>query len=467
MPGAICGWRFGKANAVYRIDMKAKSIHHVAGTGESGFTGHGEPAVQARLSGPKGLSLGPDGKRLPGGYREPLHPHGGPQPGHAGAGCGYRPAGRWTEGDPLNCRMGRPHGVFVDSDGSIFVGDTNAHRVRVIRSKRTRGGLTLPELGLVGSGPERPPCNRLYKPHSPCYSAPRVGARRAAGQPGPRQEPPRRNGGCLFGRPVLAEAPMPPARSHRRGCSSAWGERLTGSQEVVGSIPISSTRSPSLAQRLAVKNGLVADQRTWSGFVKEKEASHDAAVGRACRAEIEALARQGAKVRRIRIDAELKSLLARRSETARAREGKAEADRERRLAAAELQLPIGQGWPRPGPGCTAGVHGRCRSNRPRQRRGRDGPLPRRCGRGQDLGGLLDARLSRVRRISIRGNRLFRGRHRTAARRRRPWRRPRLGRNLRTENSCAPGKSASVSPSLRQPWVSRSAFSQPPDRAGNG
>ena len=118
------------------------------------------------------------------------------------------------------------------------------------------------------------------------------------------------------------------------------GERLTGSQEVVGSIPISSTSSTSLARRLAVKNGLVADQRTWSGLVKEKEASHDAAVGRACRAEIEALARKGAKVRRIRIDAELKSLLARRSETARAREGKAEADRERRLAAAELQLPI-------------------------------------------------------------------------------------------------------------------------------
>ena len=105
-------------------------------------------------------------------------------------------------------------------------------------------------------------------------------------------------------------------------------------------VVISSTRFPSLARRLAVKNGLVADQRTWSGLVKEKEASHDAAVGRACRAEIEALARQGAKVRRIWIDAELKSVLAGRSETARAREGKAEADRERRLAAAELQLPI-------------------------------------------------------------------------------------------------------------------------------
>jgi hypothetical protein len=29
--------------------------------------------------------------------------------------------------------MSRPHGVFVDADGSLFVGDSEAHRVRVIR----------------------------------------------------------------------------------------------------------------------------------------------------------------------------------------------------------------------------------------------------------------------------------------------------------------------------------------------
>ncbi len=125
-----------EGNAVYRIDMKAKSIHHVAGTGESGFTGHGEPAVQARLSGPKGLSLGPAGNV----YLADTESHSirmvDRNRGTLELVAGTGQPGDGPEGDPLNCRMGRPHGVFVDSDGSIFVGDTNAHRVRVIRSKK-------------------------------------------------------------------------------------------------------------------------------------------------------------------------------------------------------------------------------------------------------------------------------------------------------------------------------------------
>jgi len=95
----------------------------------------------------------------------------------------------------------------------------------------------------------------------------------------------------------------------------------------------------ALAQRLAVKRGLDPEQRAWAGMVKPREAAHDADVARACRKEIEALAGRGARLRRILIDAELKGILAKRSETARARQGKKEADRARRKAAAELHLP--------------------------------------------------------------------------------------------------------------------------------
>ena len=129
-----------EGNAVYRIDMKARSIHHVAGTGESGFTGHGQPALQATLSGPKGLSVGPDGNI----YLADTESHSirmvdrGRGTLELVAGTGE--PGDGPEGDPLNCKMGRPHGVFVDSDGSVFVGDTNAHRVRVIRSEKKRKG---------------------------------------------------------------------------------------------------------------------------------------------------------------------------------------------------------------------------------------------------------------------------------------------------------------------------------------
>jgi hypothetical protein len=35
--------------------------------------------------------------------------------------------------DPLNCQLARPHGVFVDKDGSVFIGDSETHRVRVWR----------------------------------------------------------------------------------------------------------------------------------------------------------------------------------------------------------------------------------------------------------------------------------------------------------------------------------------------
>ena len=35
--------------------------------------------------------------------------------------------------DPLNCRLNRPHGVFVDKDGSILIGDSESHSVRIWR----------------------------------------------------------------------------------------------------------------------------------------------------------------------------------------------------------------------------------------------------------------------------------------------------------------------------------------------
>ncbi len=47
------------------------------------------------------------------------------------AGTGQR--GDGPEGDPLGCKMNRPHGVFVDRDGTVLIGDSEAHRVRRVR----------------------------------------------------------------------------------------------------------------------------------------------------------------------------------------------------------------------------------------------------------------------------------------------------------------------------------------------
>ena len=102
-------------------------------------------------------------------------------------------------------------------------------------------------------------------------------------------------------------------------------------------------RGRDAAHRAAVDAGHAAEQRTWSGIVKPAELSHDTAVYRAAldeRARIEA---EGGRVTRVRIDAELKAIVATASEKARAEGGDRAADAARLEAAHELGLPAPEG----------------------------------------------------------------------------------------------------------------------------
>lgn len=123
-----------EGNAIYRMDLQAGTLHHLAGTGKSGYTGDGGPAVNAALSGPKGVALGPNGDiyfadteshtirvvRRSSGMVETI------------AGDGTQ--GNGPDGNPKKCRMDRPHGVFVDPSGNVYIGDSNNHRVRMVRT---------------------------------------------------------------------------------------------------------------------------------------------------------------------------------------------------------------------------------------------------------------------------------------------------------------------------------------------
>ena len=97
------------------------------------------------------------------------------------------------------------------------------------------------------------------------------------------------------------------------------------------------------AERVARDQGLDARQKAWSGLVKPGELQHDVAVFRAARIEQVKLLEQGAALKRIRIDAELKREIARATESARAREGKEAADAARFEAADALGLPVKDG----------------------------------------------------------------------------------------------------------------------------
>jgi len=125
-----------EGNAILKLDLAKGTVHHIAGNGTKGFSGDGMPAKQASLNGPKGLSVAPNGNV----YIADTENHAirmiDVRKGtiHLVAGTGTR--GDGPEGDPVKCQLARPHGVFADNDGSIFIGDSETHRVRVIRANR-------------------------------------------------------------------------------------------------------------------------------------------------------------------------------------------------------------------------------------------------------------------------------------------------------------------------------------------
>jgi DNA-binding beta-propeller fold protein YncE len=47
------------------------------------------------------------------------------------AGAGTR--GDGPDGPPRACRFARPHGIFVDRAGAIYIADSENHRIRVLK----------------------------------------------------------------------------------------------------------------------------------------------------------------------------------------------------------------------------------------------------------------------------------------------------------------------------------------------
>ncbi len=129
-----------EGNQVFRLDMKTKRIHHAAGTGAKGFSGNGGPAKEATLSGPKGVAISPDGRWI---YLADTESHTvraidtaqSPPTLELIAGDGKKGDGPDSP-DPLKCRMARLHGIGIDpSNGDLYIGDSETHKVRVIRFK--------------------------------------------------------------------------------------------------------------------------------------------------------------------------------------------------------------------------------------------------------------------------------------------------------------------------------------------
>ncbi len=95
-----------------------------------------------------------------------------------------------------------------------------------------------------------------------------------------------------------------------------------------------------LAGQVAPDRGWASDQRTWSGLGKDADLKHDLALYRAVALARAQLEERGFHVRRLRLDAEMRSLVAKRVEAVRARAGRAAAEALRDQLAAHLNLPL-------------------------------------------------------------------------------------------------------------------------------
>jgi DNA-binding beta-propeller fold protein YncE len=111
-----------EGHSIWRIDLADGILHHVAGTGQAGYSGDGGPALEATLNGPKGIAVDPRGNVVVADTEN-----------HAirridvGTGLISTLAGGDKQG------FNRPHGVCVGADGTIYAGDTLNHRVMRLR----------------------------------------------------------------------------------------------------------------------------------------------------------------------------------------------------------------------------------------------------------------------------------------------------------------------------------------------
>ncbi len=122
-----------EGNSIWRLDLDSGVIRHVAGTGKAGYSGDGGDPLTATFNGPKGIAATAGGLvyvvdsenqaiRLIDTSAPRIHTVAGNGPQSRGF------AG--NHGQALDARLDRPHGICIAPGGTLYLGDTNNHRVR-------------------------------------------------------------------------------------------------------------------------------------------------------------------------------------------------------------------------------------------------------------------------------------------------------------------------------------------------
>jgi sugar lactone lactonase YvrE len=119
-----------EGNSVVSVDPKTQRFKRLAGNGQTGYTGDGGPAREATFNGPKGIAYAPEGLYISDTENHVIR-RVDLKSGMIGTILGTGQRGDGPDGDPLKCKLSRPHGIH-SRQGSLYVGDSEAHRIRVL-----------------------------------------------------------------------------------------------------------------------------------------------------------------------------------------------------------------------------------------------------------------------------------------------------------------------------------------------
>lgn len=118
-----------EGNSLYRIDLAAGTVHHVAGTGKAGFADG--PAAAAQFASPKGICIGPDRRIyiVDAGNNRIRAVDIEKKTVETVLGGGKT----LNTDDPLAISLNDPHGICFGPDKTMYVSDSDNHRILRIR----------------------------------------------------------------------------------------------------------------------------------------------------------------------------------------------------------------------------------------------------------------------------------------------------------------------------------------------
>jgi sugar lactone lactonase YvrE len=121
-----------EGNRVLAIDVAQRRLKLLAGTGKTGYTGDGGPAVAATFDRPKGIAYSPEGALYIVDTESHVIRRIDLQRGTIATVAGTGQRGDGPDGDPRACQLARPHGVFIHGR-TMYSGDSENHRIRTMQ----------------------------------------------------------------------------------------------------------------------------------------------------------------------------------------------------------------------------------------------------------------------------------------------------------------------------------------------